>query len=73
MCIRDRTITDVGLINDLYIKMNSRGKALTEFETFKSEFFDYLDSASIKPDFKEKSDNAWLSMIWNLCKAPEKE
>lgn len=67
------TITDVGLINDLYIKMNSRGKALTEFETFKSEFFDYLDSASIKPDFKEKSDNAWLSMIWNLCKAPEKE
>ena len=41
------TITDVGLINDLYIKMNSRGKALTEFETFKSELFDYLDAIAI--------------------------
>ena len=67
------TITDVGLINDLYIKMNSRGKALTEFETFKSELFDYLDTIAIESDFKKKSDNEWLSMIWDLCPTPEKQ
>ena len=67
------TITDVGLINDLYIKMNSRGKALTEFETFKSELFDYLEHIAIESDFKKKSDNEWLSMIWDLCQTPEKE
>lgn len=67
------TITDVGLINDLYIKMNSRGKALTEFETFKSELFNYLENKNIATDFKKKSDNEWLSMIWDLCRVPEKE
>lgn len=66
-------IPDVGLINDLYIKMNSRGKALTEFETFKSELFDYLGAITIKSDFKGKADNEWLSMIWDLCDVPEKE
>lgn len=66
-------ITDVGLINDLYIKMNSRGKALTEFETFKSELFDYLETSVVIADFKKKSDNEWLSMIWDICKVPQSE
>lgn len=69
-------ITDVGQINDLYIKMNSRGKALTELETFKSELFDYLDAgvAGVNiSDFKKKADNEWLSMIWDLCETPQTE
>lgn len=34
-----------GLTDDLYIKMNSRGKPLTDFENFKSKFGDYLETA----------------------------
>ena len=30
-------IDDMGSAEDLYIKMNSRGKPLTDFETFKAQ------------------------------------
>ena len=70
-------ISDIGLSNDLYIKMNSRGKSLTEFESFKSALFDFVDSIledDIKRDFKQKTDNQWLNYIWDSCEdaAPSK-
>ena len=72
-------IPDVGRINDLYIKMNSRGKPLTEFESFKSELFDFIDEnvnqedGFDKEDFKKKIDNEWLNIVWTICgeNAPE--
>lgn len=72
-------ISDIGFANDLYIKMNSRGKPLTEFEAFKSELFDYLDETVFeklgfdKANFKKGADNEWLSMIWDLCAHPEQK
>ncbi len=72
-------ITDIGRVNDLYIKMNSRGKPLTEFESFKSELFDFLEQCSSDvisfdiADFKKKADDDWLSMIWDICENPAKE
>lgn len=55
-------------MNDLYIKMNSRGKQLTEFECIKAELFKWIDIHQVHElnDFKKKMDNSWLDMIWNL-------
>ena len=36
-------LTDFGLSDDLYIKMNARGKALTPFETFKARYGQKLE------------------------------
>lgn len=36
-------LEEYSLSDDLYIKMNSRGKALTPFENFKAKFEQYLD------------------------------
>ncbi len=50
------------LNEDLYIKMNARGKQLTEFENFKAEFEKYLSV----PKEKAKLDNEWLDIFWKL-------
>ncbi len=57
----------LGLPDDLYIKMNSRGKELTEFEHFKSRFSSLLcqEDADI---FNRKIDQAWSDLFWNLFK-----
>ncbi len=63
-------IFDMGKANDLYIKMNSRGKILSYFESFKAELFDFIDSReSINwPNFKRKIDNDWQNLIWEGCR-----
>jgi len=50
------------LTDELYIKMNARGKPLTEFENFKAKFSQYLQSI----DEKSKLDNEWLDIFWKL-------
>jgi len=39
-------LTEMGLTDDLYIKMNSRGKPLTPFEHFKAEFEEIIKQTS---------------------------
>lgn len=67
-------IDDVGRISDLYIKMNSRGKPLTDFENFKSCLYDYIEKTkySNKEDFISHMDNDWLSYIWDITDNPQK-
>lgn len=48
------------LSDDLYLKMNSRGKPLTDYENFKTHFVKYLDHKS-----QSKLDNEWLDLFWN--------
>lgn len=43
-------LRNFGLSDDLYIKMNARGKALTEFENFKAKFEQYIKSIILKKD-----------------------
>ena len=50
------------LTDELYIKMNARGKPLTEFENFKANFSQYLETI----EEKSKLDNEWLDVFWNL-------
>ena len=54
-------LKEFGLTDDLYIKMNSRGKPLSEFENFKAEF-----EKELSQEIKAKLDNAWLDLFWGL-------
>jgi hypothetical protein len=49
------------LEDEIYVKMNARGKPLTEFENFKANFSDLFDE-----DKKSKLDNEWLDIFWKL-------
>lgn len=59
-------IKDMGLTDELYIKMNSRGKPLTDFEHFKAEF--EREVKKLDEDFAKtlinKIDIAWTDMLW---------
>ena len=54
-------LKEFGLTDDLYIKMNARGKPLSEFENFKAEF-----EKELSQEIKAKLDNAWLDLFWGL-------
>lgn len=59
-------IKDMGLTDELYIKMNSRGKPLTQFEHFKAELeheLRKLDEPTAKRIIK-KIDRDWTDMLW---------
>lgn len=56
----------VGLTDDLYIKMNSRGKPLTEFEYFKAGFADLIHDAQLKRKFELSIDGVWIDTIWQI-------
>lgn len=55
-------LDELGMSDEIYIKMNSRGKPLTPFEHFKAE----LDSVVSNSDFSEKVDTDWTDIFWNL-------
>lgn len=58
---------DLGLPDDLYIKMNSRGKELTDFEHFKSQFSRILKGDRQK-EFNRKIDGEWSELFWTIVK-----
>lgn len=58
----------VGLTDDLYIKMNSRGKALTEFEYFKANFSGSLDP-DLRVRFELSVDQEWIETVWKMVMA----
>ena len=51
---------------DLYIKMNSRGKPLTEFENFKAHFERTIESSPLAAGFARKVDTTWSDLLWDL-------
>lgn len=51
------------LDDEIYVKMNSRGKPLSDFEKFKANFSGLFDF-----DEKSKLDNEWLDIFWKLEK-----
>lgn len=57
--------------DDLYIKMNSRGKQLTDFEIFKSKLESFLDGKiddDLLREFREKIDTTWSNFFWEFVK-----
>jgi hypothetical protein len=60
------SLTEMGSVEDLYIKMNSRGKLLTEFETFKAHFERSIESADRADEFALKVDTTWSDLLWEM-------
>ena len=65
-------IKDIGVTDEIYIKMNSRGKPLTNFENFKAELEQELDYAKenniitqeVNSRIKDKIDKSWTDLLW---------
>lgn len=66
-------LNEFNLTDELYVKMNSRGKPLSNFENFKSEFEKSVEKRfennKIEEfSFKSKLDNEWLHIFWEVSK-----
>ncbi len=70
-------LDNFGLSDDLYIKMNARGKPLTPFETFKARYEQELKNQSVAKTRKiggqnfpihefvaRRMDTTWLDLFW---------
>ena len=60
----------LGMEDDLYIKLNARGRELSPFESFKSKFIDRCNDAcpALVAEFKKNLDVSWTDYIWNIGK-----
>lgn len=58
-----------GLTDELYVKMNARGKELTDFDKFKSTLEEQLQRLGADDALPEqwggKVDNEWMNVFWN--------
>ena len=66
-------LNEFDLTDELYVKMNSRGKPLSNFENFKSEFEKSVEKRFENNkveefSFKSKLDNEWLHIFWKISK-----
>jgi len=60
-------IDEMGSGEELYIKMNSRGKPLTAFENFKARFERAISWAGEKASaFDHSVDGAWSDVMWRF-------
>ncbi|MEY8724663.1 DUF262 domain-containing protein [Bacteroides xylanisolvens] len=70
ICFYYVELENIGLTDDLYIKMNARGKLLSTFEKFKAGFQKYINSnkweESHNPTdtFAFKIDTKWSDLFW---------
>lgn len=53
-------VDDISKSDDLYIKINARGKALSPFENLKSDIDEYWNNED-----KTKLDAEWTEYVWN--------
>ena len=67
-------LSDIGLTDELYIKMNARGKLLTPYENFKSVLQgrindEGLESGVLYEDsFELLIDTKWTDLFWQECR-----
>jgi hypothetical protein len=66
-------IDNLGMEDSLYVKLNARGKPLTDFENFKASLEGYIIdnvgkySVSFPKDFFWKIDNEWTDFFWKIA------
>ena len=54
------------LTDDLYIKMNARGKNLSDFENFKAKFIQHMKKNDLPYEHFEASvDKEWTDLLWD--------
>ena len=58
-------LDEFGLTENLYIRMNARGKMLTDFENFKSEFYKIINyNHELLDQVKDKIEYDWVDNLW---------
>ena len=69
-------IGEYNLDDSLYVKMNARGKQLTDFENWKAEFIKYLEvnwknetyrDVPIRTYFEQHIEHEWADMLWGYA------
>ena len=60
-------VDDISKSDDLYIKINARGKALAPFENLKSDIDEYWNNED-----KTKLDAEWTEYVWNQLDVNDK-
>lgn len=62
-------LEDYDLTDELYIKMNARGKPLTDFENFKAWLMEYVADNNIEIEeelnWKHNLDTKWADLFWS--------
>ena len=65
--------SNLPLSDDLYIKMNARGRVLSDFENFKADLLDYVRQGSGKSfengydiHLGALIDNKWMDLFWHI-------
>lgn len=63
-------LKDFDLSDDLYVKMNARGKQLSDFENFKAWLFNIIDTENLIAENKREAyfksfDIEWNDIFWN--------
>ena len=63
-------IKEIGVDEELYIKMNSTGRQLTEFEILKAKFIEFLNTKNMnnREDFEKKINTKWMNIFWKKFK-----
>lgn len=61
-------LSDLNTTDELYIKMNSRGKPLTDFEHFKAMLDEY---AHTNGELSNKIDTRWTKLLWRYRDASQ--
>lgn len=67
-------LQNFSLSDDLYVKMNARGKALTDFENFKAWLFGKIEEDGTYEEWEEnkhKFDVKWNDVFWNNKQADQ--
>lgn len=57
-------VSDMGATDELYIKMNSRGKPLTHFEAFKAHLGHVIEHTGRSDAFGARIDGQWTNLLW---------
>ncbi|MEJ5961356.1 DUF262 domain-containing protein [Pedobacter immunditicola] len=78
LCFYVLPLDGFNLTDELYIKMNARGKQLTGFENFKADLINWMkDEHKADPGYylniASKMDNAWTDIFWGKAKIQEKQ
>jgi hypothetical protein len=59
-------LNDFELTDDLYIKMNARGRQLTDFEIFKAWLIKEHSDVIYVDDWKKNFDLKWYDLFWHV-------
>lgn len=68
VCFDYFDIQEEGFDEDLYVKMNARGKGLTDFENFRAWLEKTHKHTLPKYDWVRKIDKDWLDLFWKTKK-----